>query len=183
MLVNNIIILGLALSLDAFGVALGIGCSKKLKFNESGSLIFSFGFFQFLFVFLGGIMGYFINTNLFKISGYISGIIILLVGIMLLKEGYENGEECVYYNFNLWKYIVLGISVSMDALGVGFSILYRYQIPVLLVNSLLVGAITFLLTFISLEITKYIKNFLIIEKYSDYIGGIILVIFGLKMIF
>lgn len=182
MLVENIVVLGLALSLDAFGVAMGIGCGQKLKFKEKLSIIFSFGFFQGLFVLGGGILGCYINNHFFSFSGYFSGIIILLLGFLLLKEGLDNKEGCTYYNLDIWKYIFLGIGVSIDALGVGFSILYQYQLKLILINSLVVGGITFSLTFISLTIVEYIRNFALVERYSAYIGGIILILFGLKMI-
>ncbi|MFW6036171.1 MAG: hypothetical protein ACOCRZ_07950 [Halothermotrichaceae bacterium] len=44
MLVDKIFIFGLALSLDAFGVAMGVGCGKKLSIKEGASIIFSFAF-------------------------------------------------------------------------------------------------------------------------------------------
>ncbi len=182
MLVDKIFILGLALSLDAFGVAMGVGCGKKLSLKEGASIIFSFAFFQYLFVFLGGILGNFINSNLFSISGFASGLVILLLGMLLLKEGHKNEEECIYYNLNFWKYVILGVSVSIDALGVGFSILFNYPIYTLLTNSLIVGVVTLVLTFLSLKIVKYIRNFGLVEKYSAYIGGFILIAFGLRMI-
>lgn len=182
MLVNRIFIFGLALSLDAFGVAMGVGCGKRLNLKEEVSIIFSFAFFQYLFGFLGGILGNFIDSNVFNISEFVSGLIILLLGILILEEGYKNKEECIYCNLNFWKYVVLGISVSIDALGVGFSILFKYSIYTLFINSLIIGAITMSLTFLSLKIIKYIRNFGFVEKYSAYIGGLILIVFGLTMI-
>lgn len=97
MLVEKIFIFGLALSLDAFGVAMGVGCGKKLNLREEASIIFSFAFFQYFFVFLGGILGNFINSNVFSISGFVSGLVILLLGMLLLKEGYKNKEECICF--------------------------------------------------------------------------------------
>jgi putative Mn2+ efflux pump MntP len=182
MLVDKIFIFGLALSFDAFGVALGIGCGKRLNLKETASIIFSFAFFQYLFAFLGGIVGNLINSNLFNISGFFSGAVIILLGILLLKEGYENDEDCVYYDLDFWKYIVLGISVSIDALGVGFSVLFKYPISTLIINSIIIGIITLVVTLFSLKIVKFIRNFTLVEKYSAYMGGLILIIFGLKML-
>lgn len=183
MLVDKIFVLGIALSFDAFGVAIGIGCGKKLNLKEVISIMFSFAFFQYFFVFLGGILGNFVNSNIFNISGLISGMIIIVLGFLYIKEGFEDEGECLYYELSFWKYLLLGISVSIDALGVGFSVLYKYSVYVLLNNSIIVGSITFLLTFLSLVIVKYIKRFKLLEECSVYIGGIILIIFGLKMIF
>ena len=42
-------IIALALSLDAFGVALCIGLNNQAKFKNKTGFTISFGFFQFLF--------------------------------------------------------------------------------------------------------------------------------------
>lgn len=179
----SIVILGIALSLDAFGVALGLGCGTKLNIKEESLIIFSFGFFQFLFALLGALIGNFIDSNIIQISATFSGLVIIILGIYLINEGRKIEEECIYYNLNIAKYIALGIGVSIDALGVGFSTLYSQQINTLILNSIIIGLITASFTFFSFKTVNYIRNFKIVEKYSDYIGGIILVLFGLTMIF
>ena len=178
----NIIFIAIALALDAFGVALGVGCGTKMKFKEKSGIVFSFAFFQFLFALLGAGLGSYIDKNIFNITGYISGIVILFIGLLLLWEGYKDDEACMYANLKFWTYIVLGISVSIDALGVGFSALYSFSSAVIFGNTLIIGIVTAILTTISFVVVTHIKNFLIVEKYADYIGGIVLIIFGIKMI-
>ncbi len=177
-----IFLIGIALALDAFGVSLGIGCGKKLKISEKAAIVISFSFFQFLFALVGALLGGFIDTNLFSITGYISGSIIFLLGLLLFREGYKNKEECIYRELSLWTYIILGMSVSIDALGVGFSVLYDLNLLLLSSRSIIIGIITMGLTVVSFLIVNYIKQFALVEKYADYIGGTILIIFGLKML-
>lgn len=179
---TNIIFIAVALALDAFGVALGIACGTELKRGEKVGIIISFAFFQFLFAFLGAGLGSYIDSNLFNITGYISGMIILIIGFLLLWEGYKEDEACIYVNLELWTYIVLGVSVSIDALGVGFSVLYPLNLLLTFSNTLVIGIIAAVLTIFSFVLVNYIKNFIIVEKYADYIGGLVLVLFGLKMI-
>ncbi|MBM7556452.1 manganese efflux pump [Halanaerobacter jeridensis] len=178
----NIIFIALALALDAFAVALGVGCGTQMKLREKSGIVISFAFFQFLFALLGAGLGNYIDKNIFNITGYISGTMILLIGMLLLWEGYKDDEACMYANLEFWTYIVLGISVSIDALGVGFSALYNFDLSLIFGNTLIIGLITAILTGTSFIVVKYIKNFLIVEKYADYIGGVVLIIFGLKMI-
>jgi putative Mn2+ efflux pump MntP len=179
----KLILIGIALALDAFGVALGVGCGNLLKRKQKIGLVFSFGFFQFLLTVLGAVAGSFINNNLFNISNYISGAIIFFIGILLLKEGYEREEACSYTHFGLFTYIGLGIGVSMDALGVGFSVLFKLSLFQVFINSLIIGLFASVFTLIALVIVKWVKRFDLVERYADYIGGIILLFFGLKMIF
>ena len=179
----NVILLGVALGFDAFGVALGLGCGNRLVRRQKLALIFSFGFFQFLLTLSGAFLGNYINNNFFEISNLVSGVIILFIGFLLLKEGYEREEVCTYVSLTVFSYVVLGISVSIDALGVGFSFLYNLSYLVLLNQSLIIGLASIVMTAAALVIVPYIKKLEIMEKYADYIGGIILIIFGINMIF
>jgi len=179
----NIILIGIALGFDAFGVALGLGCGNKLVRKQKLGLIFSFGFFQFLLTVGGAFLGNFINNNLFQISNLLSGIIIVFIGLLLLKDGYEKDEVCTYVNFTFFSYVVLGVSVSIDALGVGFSILYNLKNLILFEKSVVIGLVSILMTTVAFGIVPYIKKLDIMEKYADYIGGVILLIFGFNMIF
>ncbi|WP_035571899.1 manganese efflux pump MntP family protein [Halonatronum saccharophilum] len=178
----NILVIGFALALDAFAVAMGLGCGNRLRLKEKSLIILSFGFFQSLLTFLGAELGNYINANLFNITNYLSGIIIIIIGILFLKEGHYNDEACVYKKFNLWTYIVLGISVSIDAFGVGFSILYGGSMAYILTSAIIVGVITSFLTWASFYIVNYVKNFSLVEKYAAYLGGSILCFLGLVLI-
>lgn len=180
---EHIVLIGIALGLDAFGVALGLGCGNILVSKQKISLVLSFSFFQFFLTFIGAILGSYINNNFFQISNYLSGAIILFIGLLLLKEGYEREEACTYKSFSLISYIMLGVSVSIDALGVGFSLMNSLAIKIIMNNSLIIGLITLIMTILAFKIVRYIKKLSLVEKYADYIGGIILVIFGLNMIF
>ncbi|MFO7815840.1 MAG: manganese efflux pump [Halanaerobiales bacterium] len=178
----KIFLIAVALSLDASGVSMGIACGTKLNTRNSFSLIISFGFFQFLLALLGGLLGDFINTQIIKISDVMSGFIILAIGIILFREGFKKEEECIYRRLDILSVILLGISVSIDALGVGFSVLHQEFFFNMLYKSIIIGLVASLFTYISLVIIRYLKNIIILEKYADFIAGIILIIFGFNMI-
>lgn len=178
----DIILIAVALALDASGVSMGVACGTKLNNKNRISLIFSFGFFQFLFALSGALLGNYINTQIIKISNLASGIIILIIGFILFREGFKREEECIYRKLTFWTVVLLGISVSIDALGIGFSIMHTELIQSMLYKSIIIGAIASIFTLISLYIIRYLKKIILIEKYSDFIAGIILIIFGFNMI-
>lgn len=162
---------------------MAIGCGTYTNFKDKTKLIFSFGFFQFLFALLGGAVGSYINHNFFNISNYLSGTIIFLLGILLIKEGYKNNEECIYRKLNFWTIIILGVSVSIDALGVGFSLLFKSDYYLIFKNSIIIGIIASIITAAAFKAVEYIKHISLVEKYADYIGGIILLLIGINTIF
>lgn len=172
--------MALALALDAAGVTMAIGCGTKTNLKEKFKVIFSFGFFQFFFALVGGFLGNYIDANFFTISNYFSGAVIFLLGIFLIREGYKNGEECIYRKLNFWTVVVLGVSVSIDALGAGFSLLFNLDYSLILNNSLIIGAVAAVITAASFKVVLYIKHISLVEKYADYVGGLILLIIGLN---
>jgi len=179
----NILLVALALALDAAGVTMAIGCGTKTNLRDKMKVIFSFGFFQFLFALLGGLIGNYIDQNFFAISNYFSGTVIFLLGIFLIREGYKNEDECIYRKLSLWIVIILGVSVSIDALGAGFSLLYALDYSLIIQDSLIIGVIASIITIISFKIVNYIKHISLVEKYADYLGGFILLLIGINTFF
>lgn len=179
----QIIIVAFSLALDAAGVSMAIGCGSNLNFKEKISIVFSFGFFQFIFALIGALIGNYINFNLFIISDYFSGTLLFILGIYLIIEGYQNEDECIYTNLSLLTIILLGISVSIDALGAGFSILYNNTYSAMFLNSIIIGFTASIFTASAFKVILYIKHISIIEKYANYLGGIMLILLALNIIF
>ena len=85
--------IALALSLDAFGVALCIGLNNQTKLVNKIGFIISFGLFQFLFSYIGAYAGFLFNTYVATMPSIIGGMIISLVGVVMIKEGFENERK------------------------------------------------------------------------------------------
>lgn len=181
MTIEGLILISLAVSLDAFGVAIAIGINNRVKARQKLLFAISFGFFQFLFSLLGGIGGRIFTEKIASVPAVVGGIVIALVGVLMIKDGMSEKDE--KFIFNSKMYYILGISVSIDAIVVGFvafstiSTLYR-----LLAFTTVVGIITLIMSIIAFVVAKYLRKIDVIGKYADYIGGIILILFGLKMI-
>lgn len=178
----SLFLIAIALSLDAFGVALCIGLNKGISKNSKLLFVASFGFFQFLFSIVGAYAGFLFNTYIASVPQIIGGALISIVGIMMLKEGFESKEECPLIRPGM--FIILGISVSIDAMVIGFTVLNNISSNlVILKNTLFIGIITLIMSSAAFIIARYLKRISLVSKYADYIGGFILVIFGIKMMF
>ncbi|GAA0745054.1 manganese efflux pump MntP family protein [Clostridium oceanicum] len=181
MSIYNVFLIGLALSLDAFGVALSIGFNNEIKKINKIYFIISFAFFQFLFAYLGGLGGFLFNTYIVSVPKVIGGIIIAIVGLLMIKEGRQEKNKNILLSTKM--YFILGISVSIDALVVGFTTLNVIKGSLLFLNGIFIGLITLVMCSVAFFISRYLKKISIVSRYADYIGGIILIIFGIKMIF
>lgn len=178
----DLLLISLALSLDAFGVAISVGLDKEIRFGNKLGFIISFGFFQFLFSIIGAYAGVFFNTYIAAVPKIIGGVLIAIVGALMIKEGFGNKEEDILLSFK--TYIILGISVSIDAMIIGFTVLNNIKNDILILNyTLFIGVTTLIVSSVGFIIAKYLRKIEVVSKYADYIGGIILIIFGIKMIF
>lgn len=179
--IKTVLLIGVALAMDASAISLSIGINCSVKRNNKILFALSFAFFQFLFTFIGAIGGMLFETYVVSMPTIIGGIIIAIVGVMMIKEGMEQKDECILLKTKM--YFILGISVSIDALVVGFTAFNKVgNIAELALLSLVVGVITLVLSLISFGGSRYAQKVRFITKYADYIGGVILIIFGLKMI-
>ncbi|MDS0524160.1 manganese efflux pump [Clostridium sp. SHJSY1] len=182
MVVSEVIVIGVALAMDAFGVTLGVGINRNIKNIDKQKYIISFAFFQFLLAFIGGISGYFFNNYIFPISSVVGGVVIGIVGILIIIDGLKKSDESILAKKA--AIIILGISVSIDAMVIGFTIFNDIQkIFILFVYTILIGLITLLICTIGLFISGYISRINFVKKYASLFGGFSLILFSIKMIF
>lgn len=182
MTIYSLFVIAIALSLDAFGVALSIGLNEKIRAKNKIIFCLSFAFFQFLFAFIGAYFGKLFSTYIASLPGVVGGIIISVLGVIMIKEGMGEKKQDLLLRKSM--YLVLGVSVSIDAMVIGFTTLNSIvQLTKITEHTLFIGVITLIMSGIAFSISKYIKKIAIVSKYSDYIGGTILILFGLKMMF
>lgn len=178
----DVTIVGIALAMDAFGVTLGIGLNPIIKRENKMKFVLSFAFFQFLFTYVGGSLGYLFELYITDIHSIAGGIIIGIVGILIIIDGFKAKESKVLMKNSTC--IILGISVSIDALVIGFTAFHQISKNLLLcVDAVLIGLITFFICTLGFFICKYIKKITFVTKYADFFAGITLIFFGFKMIF
>ncbi|MHC6180770.1 manganese efflux pump MntP [Clostridium sp. JNZ X4-2] len=176
----SLFLIALALSLDAFGVSLCIGLNRAIKRKNKIQFVASFGFFQFFFAISGAYAGFLFNRYIASVPEIVGGTLILIIGILMLKDGLKSKEECLIIKPGM--VVVLGVSVSIDALVIGFTTLNNIESNLnILYSTLFIGITTFLISLSAFIISRYLRKIHIISKYADYIGGIILIIFGIKM--
>ena len=170
---KDLIIVGIALAMDAVGVTVSIGVNPKVIRRNKIAFIMSFAIFQFLFFLLGGIGGHLFEKYITTIPN--------IVGILMIKEGFEDNETLLLKREMV---IILGISVSIDAFVVGFTgFNYISSALKMIGDCSIVGLITLILCSFTFYLCRYIRKIGFIAKYASFFGGITLIIFAIKMIF
>ena len=181
---KDIIIVGVALTMDAVGVSISIGVNSAINKKNKIEFIISFAFFQFLFFFLGKISGNLFETYITAIPNVIGGIAIAIVGILMISDGFENKENDERMLLKKGVALILGVSVSIDAFVIGFTGFgYISSIIRIIFECSIVGFITLILCTFAFFLCRYIRKVEFISKYADFFGGVTLIIFAIKMIF
>lgn len=179
----QVIFIAISLAMDAFAVSISQGVCIK-QFKKYIPLIFglTFGIFQFSMTTIGYFGG---KTFLYGISKYdniISCAILVLIGILMILEAIKNNkDECEVdeYRIEFKKLINLGIATSIDALAIGIS--FSFSKINIFVSALIIGLAAFLFSYVGIIIGYEFG--LKFSKFSEYLGGIILIVLGIEALF
>lgn len=180
---KEVILIGVALSMDALGLTISLGINPHLVKRNKIRFILSFAFFQFFFIFLGGVAGRFFDTYIVSIPNAIGGIVVLGIGVIMLVSAFKNDDKDDSMLIKKSMYLILGMSVSIDALVVGFTAFYETIKVLIFIDAILVGLITLFLCTLGFFLCRYARRVEFICKYADILGGLILLILGMKMMF
>ncbi len=175
----EIILIGIALSMDAFAVTLSSAMIyPNLKPTKRILMPVFFGAFQGIMPILGYYLGTLFSAFIDKYSGIVAFLILGVIGVNMIKEGIL-GEDTQEKEFSIKILFLQAIATSIDAFAVGVS--FAALGAEIFSSSAIIASSTFLITLAALKIGKAAG-----EKLGDksvVIGGIILIAIGIKSLF
>ena len=175
--VLEIIILSLAMAIDAFIVCFTYGLIINAKrFQNALIMAFFFGLFQFLMPLLGWMFTGTIYSYLEKFSKWIVFTVFICLAIKVLKEAFAKKEENQVCCVGLMCIFGLAIATSIDAFGAGVSI--RLLNVDILFPAISIGLITFFLSFIGFNIASFLNK--LPSKSVEITGSLILFYLAIK---
>ena len=177
MTILQLIILAVGLSMDAFAVSICKGLElKDINYNKSIKIALYFGLFQGLMPLIGYLLGNIFKDVIINLDHWLAFGLLSFIGINLIKD--SNTEIEINDKIDFKSMILLSIATSIDALAVGITL------SVLKINIIISVLIITIITFINCFIGTILGNKLgnKISKSAKIIGGIILIITGLKIL-
>ena len=170
----EILLISLSLAMDAFSISIILGLkNNNLKTGIITSLLF--GIFQFIMPILGFFLGDILNEGIINYQSYISISLLIIIGIMMLKEKNNLNTS---NKLSIKELLILSIATSIDAFIVGIS--FSFLQTKIFLSAIIIGIITFITSFIG-----YFLGHLFNKKahqYANIIGGITLILIGIKML-
>lgn len=172
-----LIIMALALGMDAFSVGLGMGLIR-LKFKQIFYIGVTIGVFHIWMPLVGMLIGRVLSDKFGTIATLLGGGLLILLGVQMVLSSFSKDEKPLITPVGMGL-IVFALSVSLDSFSVGLS-LGIYGAKTLL-TVLIFGIVSMILTWCGLLVGKRVQTWL--GSYSEALGGSILLAFGVKLIF
>ncbi len=184
MSIFEIILMAVALAMDAFAVAICKGlATEKVQIKHMVTVGAWFGIFQALMPFIGCTIGAAFLSYIEAVDHWIAFILLGFIGGNMIKEALGKEDECDCTDSSLAFKVMLTMAVatSIDALaaGVGMSVDLDGMVQIL-IAVLSIGVITFILSAIGVKIGNVFGS-----KYkflAELSGGVVLVGMGLKIL-
>lgn len=187
----SLLLLAVALSMDAFAVSI---CKGLCTLNPTPKYMITIGLWFGVFQGIMPLIGYFIGISfaslIISIAPWIAFSLLLLLGIKMIKDSFSKDSfdktKCDVLNHK--NLFLLSLATSIDALAVGFTFIC---IPVVILKnnsqtintilaSMLITLISGFLSVIGVKIgnifgAKY-------KGYAEFAGGLILMLIGFQIL-
>ncbi|MGV1100742.1 manganese efflux pump MntP [Thiovibrio sp. JS02] len=180
---TTILLIALALAVDAFAVALAAGVSLcQVNFRQLFRLAWHFGFFQAGMNVLGWFGGLTVRTLIESVDHWIAFALLAFVGIKMIieavREEKEEGEGSDPTRGRML--ITLSVATSIDSLAVGLSF------AVLKISvwfpALIIGIVASLLTAVGLRLGCLLGAASRLGARAEIVGGLVLLAIGFKIL-
>ncbi len=179
---GSIIIVAIALAMDAFSVCICCGMViPRPGFRHYFRLAFHFGLFQFMMPIIGYLGGMYLGNYITAYDHWIAFGLLAIIGFKMIWEALsgEKGDESCYRDpSHGWSLLVLAVATSIDALAVGISLGVLNR-PIIL-PSIIIGVVCAVFSVLGIAIGKKVGAFL--SKYAEVAGGVSLIAIGIKIV-
>lgn len=176
----SIFMTGIGLSMDAFAVAVAKGMTlKKDQLKTALKISLFFGGFQALMPVIGWFAGSYFKDYIQTFDHWIAFILLGFIGGKMIYESFKGDDEEEEDSDLSYKNLtVLAIATSIDALAVGISFAL-FEVSIIWA-AFIIGITTFALCMLAVLLGEKLGS--ICQKYAEVIGGIILILIGLKIV-
>lgn len=169
----KIFIVALALALDVFAVSIGVGI-RGIRNRRKIQVGVAFACAEVGMTLVGAGLGALVGKLIGGVTGYLGFIALFGVGLYMMRESRTEREKSRLDLSRGHGLLLTSFAISLDSLGIGFSILY---IGVPMPLSLFIIAITNVAsTTLGLTLGKWLGRYA--ERNAAFLGGLLLALTG-----
>lgn len=182
--ITTILLIALALAVDAFAVALAAGVSLcQVNSRQVFRLAFHFGFFQAGMNILGWFGGLTVRSLIEGFDHWLAfGLLVFVGGKMIWEAIREAREEDAGTDPTRGRMLVtLSVATSIDSLAVGLS--FAVLGVSVWLPSLVIGLVATALTALGLRLGCLLGAASRLGSRAEIVGGLVLVAIGIKILY
>lgn len=177
----ELIIIAIALAMDALAVSIATGVAlKSVTPRQMFRLSWHFGLFQALMPILGWTLGLSFRRHIEAYDHWIAFVLLGYIGYKMIREAFEEEDETKGDPTKGMSLVVLSVATSIDALAVGLS-LSMLGISVWW-PSFVIGVVAFVFTAGGLLLGQTVARAKLLGKYAELLGGTVLIAIGFKIL-
>ncbi|WP_027339907.1 manganese efflux pump MntP family protein [Halonatronum saccharophilum] len=182
----ELLALGIALGTDAFSIAMAIGV-RRIGLILIIKLSLLIGALHIIMPLLGMGVGYVLHTffgsyyfegTIDNIASLLGAGILMILGMVMVYESLSSKDICdLEFSLRGWPLLVLALSVSIDALSVGFTL--GILNSSVIISSFILGLITTFMVILGLFIGN--KVGCLLKGRAEVLGGVTLILLGIHL--
>ncbi|MEW9702355.1 manganese efflux pump MntP family protein [Paenibacillus sp. SI8] len=173
----TIIIMAVALGLDAFSLGIGIGM-RGIRLLDILKISLIIGIFHILMPLMGMFMGHYVSSLLGNVATAAGGCLLILLGSHMVYSSIRGEEAASFDHRSILGLTVFSLSVSIDSFSVGVS-LGMFATDIVL-TVLIFGIFGGLMSIAGLLLGRRVSGWA--GEYGEAFGGLILLVFGIKFL-
>lgn len=183
MRIADMLIIAVALAMDAFAVAIASGVTlKTVSARQTFRLAWHFGLFQAIMPIFGWTAGYLIKSLIEGYDHWVAFALLIFVGGHMIVEALHPERDTRERKDPTkgMTLVLLSVAVSIDALAVGLS-LAMLGVSVFF-PAIIIGIVTCGFTVLGLHLSKLVCRCPRLSMYAEILGGTALVLIGLNIL-
>ncbi|WP_010648376.1 manganese efflux pump MntP family protein [Oceanobacillus massiliensis] len=173
----SMIVLSIALGMDAFSVSLGIGM-QQLRLKRIALIGLAIGIFHIFMPLTGILLGKAISNQIGELTALAGGALLFVIGAQMFFSAFNHQSVSGFRPVGA-GILLIALSVSIDSFSVGLG-LGITGVKVVL-TLILFGAASCCLSWLGMLLGRKVHGYL--GTYSELLGGSILCGFGLYVLF
>lgn len=174
----SLLVLAVALAMDAFGVSITDGIIvKKIRVRDAVKIGMFFGVFQFIMPLIGSLLASIAEKYIEAFDHWIAFGLLVFLGVRMIIEAFKKEEEIPKNPLDVKTLFLMAIATSIDALAAGVTLPAITSIPIV-VCSTVIGVVAFLFSFCGIFVGS--KSGDILGEKAEVLGGVMLILIGTK---
>ena len=175
----TILLIAIALAMDAFAVSIATGITLKERcYYHAFRIGLLFGIFQAAMPVLGYLLGLGLSDLIARVDHWIAFALLVGIGLKMVHEGTKREKWKDLTCTETKPLLFLAVATSIDAFAVGVTLSVLGE--GILIPVLIIGTTTFILSYIGVIIGNRMGHFF--EKGIELVGGLLLIVIGFTIL-